>query len=73
MRIVGTSLMYVGAFVMLWAAMSLLGSNVVVNGIARLPTVTSVPGAFIGGGILLFAGAWLRRRATRRSVSDSAV
>jgi hypothetical protein len=73
MRIAGTGLMVVGSFVMLWATISLFGMNVRVNGTEMIPTVASVPGAFVGGIILIIGGAWLRRRAQRRSAPESAV
>ena len=73
MRVIGTTLMLLGAFVMTAAAVSLLGMNVRANGVDVFANVTSVPGAFIGGAILVIGGAWLRRRARLRSPSRSAV
>jgi hypothetical protein len=65
MKIVGTILMVVGAFGMVAAVLSLFGPSLKANGIDVVADVTSVPGALIGGALLLFAGAFLRRRAAR--------
>ena len=73
MRVAGTSLMVVGAAVMVLAATSLFGMNVRVNGSDMFPAVLSAPAAFVGGVILIIGGAWLRRRAKRNRASDAAV
>ena len=73
MRIAGISLMVVGAAVMVLATTSLFGMNVRVSGSDMFPAVISIPGAFVTGAILMMGGAWLRRRAKRRSAPEAAV
>lgn len=63
MRIVGNSLMVLGAAVMVVAASGLFGINVRVNGSDMFPTVASAPALFAAGVLLIGGGAWLRRRA----------
>jgi hypothetical protein len=72
MRLVGNTLMVVGASFLVLATMGLFGMNVRVNGADTLPVVTGLLLPLAGAGLIV-AGAWLRRLAKRRSAPHAAV
>ena len=73
MRIVGNSLMVVGAAAMMVATAGLFGMNVRVDGSDMFPGAMAAPAVFVAGALLIAGGAWIRRRAKRRAATEGAV
>ena len=65
MRILGTVLLILGAFFLAAAMLAVLGPSLRAEGMNVFGTVTSIPGAFAVGAVLVLAGIWLRRRRPR--------
>ncbi len=65
MRVLGAALMIVGALAVAAALLAFAGSGLREVGFVLVGGVTSPRGALLGGGVLLAAGALVRRRALR--------